>query len=177
MLPFNDAMMDFLSKLENLEFSHWVLESGSIWAYPMILFMHSMGMAIVAGLAAVIDLRLLGLSPHTPVKPLERLIPIMWGGFGISAVTGTILLVADATTKLANPDFWVKMAFVFTGLAVLRLMRTKVFAAPGLDQGPLPSSAKPLAWISLVCWIGTVTAGRLLAYVGPVSGISGAKTH
>jgi hypothetical protein len=170
-------MMDFLSKLEGLEFSHWVLESGSIWAYPMILFMHSLGMAMVAGLAAVIDLRLLGLSPQTPVKPLGRLIPIMWWGFGISAVTGTILLVADATTKLANPDFYVKMVFVFTGLAVLRMMRTKIFAAPGLDRGPLPGSARPLAWISLVCWIGTVTAGRLLAYVGPVSGIPGGKGH
>lgn len=169
--------MDFLGKLEDLEFSHWVLESGSIWAYPMILFMHSMGMAIVAGLAAVLALRLLGLAPQTPVKPLGRLIPIMWGGFAISAITGGILLIADATTKLTNPDFWIKMVFVFSGLAVLRLMRKKVFAAPDLDQGPLPGSAKPLAWISLICWTGTVTAGRLLAYVGQTSGIPGSHGH
>ena len=38
-------MMEFLAKLENLEFSHWVLESGSFWAYPMFLFMHSLGWA------------------------------------------------------------------------------------------------------------------------------------
>lgn len=169
--------MDFLAKLEGLEFSHWVLESGSIWAYPMILFMHSMGMAIVAGMSSAIALRLLGLAPRMPVKPLERLVPIIWGGFAISAITGTTLLIADATTKLTNPDFWIKMVFVFSGLTVLRLIRTKVFAAPDLDQGPLPGSAKTLAWISLVCWTGTVTAGRLLAYVGQTSGIPGAHGH
>ena len=170
-------MMEFLSKLENLEFSHWVLESGSFWAYPMILFMHSMGMAIVVGLSSVIALRLLGLSPSIPVKPLARLIPIVWAGFAISALTGTTLLIADATTKLTNPDFWVKMMFVAGGLAALKIMRAKIFAAPDLDQVPLPASAKPLAWISLLCWTGTVTAGRLLAYVGQTSGIPGAKSH
>ena len=65
------------------------------------------------------------------------------------------------------------MVFVFTGLALLRRMQTKVFASPGLDQGSLPAQAKLLAWISLVCWTGTITAGRLLAYVGQTSGIPG----
>ena len=163
--------MDFLRGLEQTQFSQWVTQSNSIWSYPMILFLHSVGMAIVAGFAAVIDLRLLGLSPQIPVKPLGRLIPIIWAGFGLSALTGTTLLIADASTKLTNPDFYVKMVFVFSGLIVLKMMRTRIFASPALDQGPLPPSAKSLAWISLVCWIGTVTAGRLLAYVGQTSGI------
>ncbi|MCU1338369.1 MAG: hypothetical protein JWO19_3950 [Bryobacterales bacterium] len=170
-------MMDFLSRLEQLQFSRWVLESGTIWAYPTILFMHSIGMALVAGFNAVIDLRLLGFSPKTPVRPLERLYPLMWWGFAINAVTGTTLLIADATTKLTNPDFYVKMVFVFSGVAVLAIMRKKVFRDPQLDQGPISGTAKGLAWLSLICWIGAVTAGRLLAYVGPVSGLPGLKNR
>ena len=28
-------------------------------------------------------------------------------------------------------------------------------------------------WAALACWFGAITAGRLLAYVGPVSGLAG----
>jgi hypothetical protein len=91
----------------------------------------------------------------------------------VNAVTGTVLLIADATAKLANWDFYVKMAFVFAGMGVLYTMRKRVFGDPELDNAPLNGSVKRLAWLSLVCWFGAITAGRLLAYVGPVSGLSG----
>ena len=164
-------MLEFLLKLEQLPFSMWVLQT----PYPTILFLHSMGMALVAGFNAVIDLRLLGISPKIPIKPMERLYPWMWWGFAINAVTGSCLLIADATTKLTNPDFGVKMVFVFSGIVVLKIMRKKVFGDPQLDKAPVSGTAKGLAWVSLVCWIGAITAGRLLAYVGPVSGLPGLK--
>ena len=164
-------MLEFLSKLEQLPFSMWVLQS----PYSTILFLHSIGMALVAGFSAVIDLRLLGFSPRIPIKPLERLYPWMWWGFAINAITGSSLLLADATTKGTNPDFWIKMVFVFTGIAVLKIMRKKVFGDPQLDVAPVSGTAKGLACVSLVCWLGAITAGRLLAYVGPVSGLPGLK--
>lgn len=166
-------MMEFLSYLEHMKFSIWVLSSGSVWAYPTILTMHTIGMMIVAGVAGVVDLRLLGVSPTTPIRPLERLYPLMWTGFWINAVTGTTLMIADATTKLTNPDFGVKMVFVFSGVALLKIMRKQVFQDPQLDSGPVPGKAKRLAWLSLICWLGAITAGRLLAYLGPVSGVPG----
>jgi hypothetical protein len=39
-----------------------------------------------------------------------------------------------------------------------------------LDVAPVTGAAKGLAWLSLAAWIGAITAGRLLAYLGPVSG-------
>ena len=166
-------MMDFLTALEQLRFSIWVRESGSIWAFPTFLFLHTLGMSMVAGGNAAIDLVLLGFWPKTPVKPLDRLFPLIWWGFWINAATGTVLLIADATTKLTNWDFGVKMLFVFAGVTVLYVMRRRVFGNPELDKAPLPPDAKRLAWASLVCWFGAITAGRLLAYVGPVSGAPG----
>ena len=162
-------MTEFLSKIEQLSFSQWVLQG----PYPYILLMHSIGMALVAGFNAVVDLRLLGLSPKIPIKPMERLFPWMWWGFALNAVTGTSLFMGDATTKGTNPDFGVKMVFVFSGIIILKIMQKKVFSDPQLDTAPVTSTAKGLAWISLICWIGAITAGRLLAYVGPVSGLPG----
>ncbi len=164
-------MMDFLAKLEHLPFFMWVLQS--TYAYAYILTFHTIGMGIVAGVAAVLNLRLLGVSPAIPIRPLEKLYPLMWAGFWINAVTGTTLMIADATTKLTNPDFYVKMVFVFSGVALIGVMRKKVFRDPNLDKGPVPGNIKRLAWLSLMCWIGAITAGRLLAYLGPVSGVPG----
>jgi len=169
-------MIDVLTSLEQWQFSKWLLGSDSLFAYPAFLFMHTVGMATVAGINAAIDLRLLGLAPGVPIKPLERLYPIMWWGFGVNLITGTALVIADASTKLTNWDFYVKMVFVFGGVAVLRVMRNRVFGYPALDKEPLPASAKPLAWISLACWVGAVTSGRLLAYVGPLSGVRGLRS-
>lgn len=165
--------MNFLVALEQLRFSTWVRESGSIWAFPTFLFLHTLGMAMVAGGSAAIDLVLLGFWPKTSIKPLERLFPLIWWGFWINAATGTVLLMADATTKLINWDFYVKMAFVFTGVSLIYYMRRKIFWDPELDKGPVPRTAKNLAWASLICWFGAITAGRLMAYVGPVSGAPG----
>jgi hypothetical protein len=158
-------MKEFLVFLESLEFSHWVKDAPTIWAFPMILFVHTLGMSIVAGGSAMLDLIVLGFWPDAPIKPFARLFPILWVGFGVNAVTGTMMLVADATTKLTTIDFYIKMAFVFAGFFLLIRMRKQVFENPQLDQVPLSGNAKVLACASLACWFGAIIAGRLLAYV------------
>ena len=157
-------MTAFLETLENLGLSTWVRESPSKLAYPTILWLHVMGMGVVAGIGAMISLRLLGVSSKMPLRPLERLYPLIWWGFGINAVTGTALLLASATKRLVDPVFYVKMVFIFAGVAVLQLTRNKVFRTLGPDDA-LPDNAKALAWAGLICWLGAVTAGRLLAYI------------
>jgi hypothetical protein len=156
--------MNFLDTLENLGISTWVRESPSKLAYPTVLLLHVIGMGVVAGLSSMISLRLLGFSPKTPVQPLERLYPLMWFGFWVNAVTGTGLLLASATKRFVDPTFYIKMVFIFAGVAVLQFTRKKVFRNLGPD-GAVPEGAKALAWAGLICWLGAVTAGRLLAYL------------
>ena len=153
-----------LDAIENLGLSTWVRESPSKLAYPTILWLHVMGMGVVAGISAMISLRLLGVSRKVPVQPLERLYPLIWWGFWVNAATGTALLLASASKRLVDPTFYVKMVFIFAGVAVLQLTRNRVFRHLGPD-GSLPESAKALAWAGLICWLGAITAGRLLAYL------------
>ena len=150
--------------LENLGISTWVRESPSKLAYPTVLWLHVMGMGVVAGISAIISLRLLGVSPKTPLQPLERLYPLMWVGFWVNAATGTALLLSSASKRLVDPTFYIKMIFIFAGVAVLQLTRKKVFRRLDPDGVP-PESARTLAWAALICWFGAVTAGRLLAYI------------
>ena len=158
-------MHPFLEFLENMAFSQWVKNAPTIWAFPTILIVHTLGMSIVAGVSAILSLVVLGYWPAVPKKPFDRAFPLLWWGFGINAVTGTMMLVADATTKLTTLDFYIKMAFVFAGLYVLIRMRRDIFENPQLDQAPVSGHAKVLAWASLGCWFGAIVAGRLLAYV------------
>lgn len=162
-------MAQFLASLEQSGLGSWVRDAPTIWAFPTILFLHTFGMAIVAGGSAMLSLMVLGFWPAVPIRPFGRMFPWLWLAFGINAITGTLMLVADATAKLTSLDFYVKMALVFAGLFLLIRMRRQVFENPQIDQAPLSGNTKLLAWASLACWFGAITAGRLLAYVGPTA--------
>jgi hypothetical protein len=159
--------MEWLVWLESLPLSVWVRESGSLWSYPTVLFLHTVGLAFAVGMSAVISLRVLGAAAEMPLPPLAVFYGILWAGFWVNAVSGVALLIADATTKLTNPVFFIKM------VAVVLAMTSMVLIRRGLDtvERPVPRQLKTLAWFSLVAWTGAILAGRLMAYVGPVSGV------
>jgi hypothetical protein len=163
--------MEFLSWLENTNFSIWVRESGSLFAFPGILLVHTYGMALVVGIVAAIDLRILGFAPALPLSTIAKFLPIFWIAFWINALTGTILLVADATTKMTNPDFFIKMGFIALAVVNQRMIQRRVLGQPTVDTAPFSGQAKLLAVTSMLFWFAAITAGRLLAYVGPVSGL------
>ncbi|MGE3401463.1 MAG: hypothetical protein AB7K63_02680 [Vicinamibacterales bacterium] len=163
-------MDDFFFWIEGLAFPTFMRESGSIWAFPMFLFLHTLGMSIVAGGATIINFAVLGLWPKsTPIKPLERFYPIMWAGFWLNLVTGVSMFTKDASIYGNNADFYIKLVFVAAGVWLLFAMRKRVFQNPQLDNGPTPG--KGLAYASLACWFAAIIAGRLIAYVGPVPGL------
>jgi hypothetical protein len=160
--------MDFLIRLEESGFGTWVRESPSLWAYPTVLFLHTAGLALVVGMACVIDLRLLGVASRLPLAPFEAFFPILWAGFIINAASGSALLIADATTKLIDPVFYVKMTFIVIAIAITILMQKHAFKEPpSLLESNISARAKIYAGASLFCWAGAITAGRLMAYLGP----------
>jgi hypothetical protein len=163
--------MDFLLRLEQSGFSSWVREGGTLWSYPAILFAHTLGLSTLAGVSAGIDLRIMGFARQIPMAPLARLFPLLWIAFAVTALSGTALLVADATTRLTSPIFYIKMVFVALALVNLQLLKVSVFRGPIADEQRLPANARLLAFTSLLFWVGATTAGRLMAYLGPVSGL------
>jgi len=158
--------MDFIIQLQHSAVMDWVRESGSLLGYPAILFLHTIGLATVAGLNGAIDLR-----SRIPLAPLNRFFPFIWGAFGVTALSGVTLLIADAETKLRSPVFYIKMAFIILALINLQLLKKRVFADPNVDTHPVTSQARMLAFTSLVFWVAATTAGRLMAYIGPVAGL------
>jgi hypothetical protein len=163
--------MDFFIRLEQSGFAAWVREGGTLWSYPAILFTHTIGLATLAGVNAGIDLRLLGFGRRIPIAPLRSLFPVMWIAFAFTAASGTALLIADATTRLASPVFYVKMLLVLLAIVVLVAIRRLAFPDKAAVDQPLPPATKALAVASILLWVAATTAGRLMAYLGPVGGL------
>lgn len=150
--------------IEESGLSTWIRDSPSILAYWFILSCHAVGMALLVGASVVIDLRLLGVARDLPLAPLKELYRIIWIGFWIQVVSGALLLVAYPTKALTNPDFYIKLTLIGLSVAVMRMIRNRVFSDSGLSDSAMMMKGKALAAWSLVLWAGAVTAGRLLAY-------------
>jgi hypothetical protein len=163
--------MAFLEWLQQLPYSIWMNESSSLWAFPMFLFLHTLGMSIVAGGSAAIDFALLGLWPRDSLKSLKNIFPVLMVGFAVNAFTGVSIFMKDAATYGINMDLYIKLLFVLAGMVLLVVIRRRVFDNPEIDRVALPRNARVLAWASLACWTGAIIAGRLIAYVGPVPGL------
>ena len=158
-------MQSLLFQLENLGLSRWIREGGTLTGYPLILFLHTMGMGVLVGLNATIDLRIVGFALRIPIKTLERVYPLMWAGFAVNLTTGSLLFMSDAVKHFSNPVFWVKLGFIAVALVLLKQIRSKVFQNPRLDKEPVLTSWKIMAVASLGCWFLAITAGRLMAYL------------
>jgi hypothetical protein len=158
--------MDFSLWLEQTAIATWVREGTSLWSYPTVLTLHTTGLAVLVGLSAAIDLRVLGFVRRIPLAPMEKFYPLMWVAFWVNALTGVLLFMADATAKLNNTVFYVKLVFIACAVATMYLIRSQVFRDPALEKRPLTANAKILCGASLFFWLAAITAGRLMAYIG-----------
>ena len=156
-------MMEFLASLKASSFGTWLRESGSIWAYPAVLTMHTLGMGVLVGASAVLDLRLLGCAPRIPLGPLGRLFPIMWAGFWLNAATGVALFVADATTKGTTTVFMAKLGIIVLSVIVLFDIKRRVYGRE--ESAVVTPQARALAAASLALWFAAIVTGRYMAYV------------
>jgi uncharacterized protein DUF6644 len=154
----------FLAWIENGELSNWIRGSESIFAFPAIITLHTIGMGFLAGTSTAIDLRVLGFAPRVPLKPLDRFFPLMWLALAVNVMTGVLLVIAYPTKALTNPLFYLKLALVVLALILVRWIDLAVLRRPDADHKPIRITGKLLAFTSIVTWIAVITAGRLLAY-------------
>ena len=139
------------------------------WGWPIFESLHFLGMSLLLGTVGVFDLRLLGFARRIPVAALHRLIPIGIGGFVLNLLTGFCFLSATPDQYLFNLAFRWKVTFiVIAGLNVMvfyaRVFR-RLLELPAGTEPPL--AARVAGGISLLAWIGVMSAGRLLTFFRP----------
>ena len=157
-------MMETLASLEASAFSTWLRESSSIWAYPAVLTLHTIGLAVLVGANWALDLRLLGVGEAIPLSALYKSFRVMWIGFWINTVSGVALFAADATTKGSTMLFLGKLGLVAIGVVVIVITRRVVYGR-GVEVASVTPTARALAVSSMVVWVAAIAAGRMMAYL------------
>jgi hypothetical protein len=157
---------DIPAWLQGTAVAVWTRESPSIWAYPTVLMLHTVGLGVLVGANAVIDFRLIGFAPRLPISSLAPLYRFMSAGLAVNATTGALLFASDATTKARQPVLYVKLTLIVLALAATAMIRRAVErgrASGDADLSPRPG--RRLAVLSLLLWAGAIAAGRLMAYL------------
>jgi hypothetical protein len=157
-------MMDLLASLEASAFGTWVRESPSIWAYPLILTLHTVGLGVLVGTNWMLDLRVLGFGRTIPLAMFVRAFPIMWAGFWLNAITGAVLFTADPTTKGTTAIFMWKLVLIAVGVVLIIALKRRLYGPAARLDAATPAM-KAIAAVSLVLWIAAIGAGRWMAYV------------
>jgi hypothetical protein len=130
--------------------------------------LHTVGLALLVGLNAAFDLRLLGIGRGVPLDALETWFPVMWFGFWLNTATGILLFVADPIRLGTTTIFLSKLAIVAAGVVLIVMLRRTVYGRQGGGRLAVPRAARVYALLSLCIWIAAIVTGRLMAYVSEI---------
>ena len=143
-----------------------------LWLYPSVEIVHIVGIALLFGSIAVLDLRLLGFSKSTiSVRRLSwQVLPWSAASFLLIVPSGLLMFTAHASDFLANPVFPIKMGLILLAGVNAALFHTIAMRTADVwdteemkDLRP-PPSVRFAGAASLLIWIAVISCGRLLAY-------------
>ena len=156
--------MGILESIENTGISLFVRESDSLLSFPTILTAHAFGYCFIMATNVIVSLRMLGYATSIPFKPLRRLFPVMWIGWIVTTITGTLLVMAAAQKRVPNPILWFKMILLAVATPMMWKFQKKVFGDPSVNENNIPPSARTLAAMQIALWILIMISGRLIPY-------------
>jgi hypothetical protein len=142
-----------------------------LWLYPSVETIHIVGIGLLFGSIAVLDLRLLGFSRQIPARTLARhVLPWSIGSFALIIPSGFLMFTAHATEFIDSEVFVLKMLLIMAGGLNAALFHTITFRTADVWDSeemrklPPPPSARVAGGLSLLIWISVIACGRLLAY-------------
>ena len=154
--------------LQNTSIATGIRESALVC--PIILSLHLTGMGLFGGMILMTDLRILGIAMTK--RPVSEVVNGLrhWKHLGLTltATCGILLLWSKAAIYYPNPYLWIKLT-LFALIIIHALVFKSVYRNIGdLDRSPvIPGRAKAAAVLSMILWIGVVTAGRWIGYWEP----------
>ena len=140
----------------------------SLFLFPLLESIHVIGLALVFGTIAIIDLRLLGTA--STERPFRRMasdiLKWTWGAFALTALTGSLMFITNAGVYYHNFYFRTKMLLlVLAGVNMLSFELTLGRTVHSWDKAPsAPPAGRAVAALSLVLWISVIFAGRLIGF-------------
>lgn len=141
----------------------------SAWGWPVIESLHFIGLSLLLGTVGLFDLRLLGFGKSISLTALHKLVPFGVLGFLVNVVTGIMFVTTVPDQYLYNPAVQSKMLFIaLAGINMLLFYRFSFRHISGDAPAPAQlNKARIFALVSLMCWLGVITCGRLITFYRP----------
>ena len=155
--------MSVFRALQQSPFTDWLLGSDSIWTYPLVLTLHTVGLAVLVGASILIHLRVLNIGAAIPLYRFRVLFRFVWAGFVVNLATGVMLFATQAADRIADPVFGVKLGSIALALWTGVVLRRRVIHPPDAAM-PDPRHVRWLAAGGLALWAVAIVTGRLMAY-------------
>ena len=150
-----------LQSLQESRFAVWMLESS--YGYPVILTLHTTGLAVVVGVLLLVDLRVLGRVPGLPLQAMRPLMTLVWWAFSLNLVTGLLIFVSDAERYYGSINFRIKISAVLLAIA-LAVPVQRYLRDAGAAVVKAPGGVRLAAGSSIALWAAAIVSGRLMAY-------------
>jgi hypothetical protein len=148
----------------------------SLFFFPLLESAHVLGLALVFGTIAAIDLRLLGVASveRSFQRMASDILKWTWAAFALTAVTGALMFITNAVVYSHNSYFRAKMVMLLlAGLNMLVFELTAGRSAHRWDRAPsAPPIGRAVAAISLVLWIAIIFAGRIIGFTATRASLS-----
>jgi hypothetical protein len=142
-----------------------------LWLYPSVEIVHIIGIALLFGSIATLDLRLLGVSRQISARVLARhVLPWTAASFLLIVPSGLAMFAAHATEFIQSDVFLIKLGLILAAGLNAALFHTITFRTADVWDSeemrklPPPPSARLAGALSLALWISVIACGRLLAY-------------
>jgi hypothetical protein len=154
-------MENFLVGLEATALAQYLRDSR--WGYAAVSGAHILGIALLVGAVIPLNLRLLGFWRAVPQTDLVRvLVPAAATGLVLAALAGAMLFSVRAQEYADIGLFRAKLVLILLGvISAAALHRGYGFMLKGASRSRLASHAL----VSIVCWVGALACGRLIAFV------------
>nr|WP_302474546.1 DUF2214 domain-containing protein [Roseococcus sp. MDT2-1-1] len=134
--------------------------------YPLVNAAHILGIGLLIGAIATLDLRVLGVFRHTPLPVLgPPLVRMAAAGLGLALATGFLLFSVRPTAYVANPAFLVKLGLILAGLLNVLALRLGTGWKRALAGEGTGRPLRFAAGLSLLVWISALLAGRWIAFL------------
>ena len=152
-----DAVLACSRWLENTPWGVTVRDSS--WMYPVVLWVHFVGLSIWLGTRLTVDVLLMGdgARRQTACDLSKGLLAWSWIGFAVAFLGGFLLLSVEATTYVTNTGMRLKLA-VLTPLALMWHLVVEKNTRAWSRTGPLRAAGKWAGLIELSLWISVVAA-------------------
>lgn len=131
--------------------------------YPIVSALHIVGLGILIGAILTADLRVLGVwKPEGWRDAVAAATPVSAFGLLVTLVTGTLLIAVRASHYLQNTMLLLKFGLI--GLGLLNVAVFHHWLRRSSNERPA-LRLRLAAFVSVVVWIGTIFAGRWIAFV------------